>query len=142
MNQGEIVSIHIAEIKGEDSVEVKSASAISGEGLENDRSRNPLNARQVLVMDKETLDSFNLAPGQIKENITTTGLDLSTIKPGNVFFVGEDVTLEATGLCDPCHKMDAITPGLQEELDGQRGILSIVLNGGTFNVGDSIKVEP
>lgn len=142
MNEGTIINIHIAEIKGEDSVPVQSASAITGEGLENDRSRNPANLRQVLVMDKETLDEFNLTPGQIKENITTTGLDLSQVKPGDVFFLGNDVTLEATGLCDPCHKMDAIEDGLQEALDGKRGILSIVLNGGTFNVGDSIRVEP
>ena len=140
MNDGTIVAIHIAEIKGEDSVAVNSAAAVSGEGLENDRSRNPANLRQVLVMDKETLDEFKLVPGQIKENITTSGLDLS--KPGNVFFVGDNVTLEATGLCDPCHKMDVIEDGLQEALDGKRGILSIVLNGGTFNVGDSIRVEP
>ena len=142
MNDGTIVAIHIAEIKGEDSVAVTSASAITGEGLENDRSRNSANLRQVLVMDKETLDEFKLIPGQIKENITTTGLDLSSIQPGNVFFVGDNVTLEATGLCDPCHKMDVIEDGLQAALDGKRGILSIVLNGGTFNVGDSIRVEP
>ena len=142
MNDGTIVAIHIAEIKGEASVAVTSASAITGEGLENDRSRNPANLRQVLVMDKETLDEFKLIPGQIKENITTTGLDLSNIQPGNVFFVGDNVTLEATGLCDPCHKMDVIEDGLQAALDGKRGILSIVLNGGTFNVGDSIRVEP
>jgi MOSC domain-containing protein YiiM len=142
MNDGTIVAIHIAEIKGEDSVAVNSAAAVSGEGLENDRSRNPANLRQVLVMDKETLEEFKLVPGQIKENITTSGLDLSSIKPGNVFFVGDNVTLEATGLCDPCHKMDVIEDGLQEALDGKRGILSIVLNGGTFNVGDSIRVEP
>ena len=91
---------------------------------------------------QETLDEFKLIPGQIKENITTTGLDLSNIQPGNVFFVGDNVTLEATGLCDPCHKMDVIEDGLQAALDGKRGILSIVLNGGTFNVGDSIRVEP
>ena len=142
MNAGTIVAIHIAEIKAEASEAVTSASAITGEGLENDRSRNPANLRQVLVMDKETLDEFKLIPGQIKENITTTGLDLSNIQPGNVFFVGDNVTLEATGLCDPCHKMDVIEDGLQAALDGKRGILSIVLNGGTFNVGDSIRVEP
>ena len=66
MNDGTIVAIHIAEIKGEDSVAVNSAAAVSGEGLENDRSRNPANLRQVLVMDKETLDQVSDILDKIK----------------------------------------------------------------------------
>ena len=35
-------------------------------------------------MDNETLGVFGLAPGQIKENITVSGLDLSQTVAGNV----------------------------------------------------------
>ena len=121
---------------------MKEASAISAAGLDGDRSCNPDNTRQVLIMDKETLDKFSLEPGQIKENITTTNLDLSNVKNGNVFFIGDNVTMEAVGDCEPCGKMDAIRPGLREELDGQRGILTVVINGGDINIGDSIRIEP
>ena len=38
--------------------------------------------------------------------------------------------------------MDAIRPGLPKILDGQRGMLAIVLNSGAIKVGDAISVEP
>ena len=141
MQQGTIVNLHIARVKGTPSDPVPEATAISAKGLEGDRSCNERNVRQVLVMDKETLDEFGLAPGQIKENITTTGLDLSQVKPGQVFFIG-DVTLEAVGECEPCGKMDAIRQGLRVALDHRRGQLATVLNGGAIKVGDSIRIEP
>ena len=141
MQQGTIINLHIARVKGTPSDPVDEATAISAKGLEGDRSCNESNVRQVLFMDKETLDEFGLVPGQIKENITTTGLDLSKIEPGQVFFVG-DVTLEAVGECEPCGKMDAIRQGLREEINHRRGQLAVVLNGGTIKVGDTVRVEP
>jgi MOSC domain-containing protein YiiM len=38
--------------------------------------------------------------------------------------------------------MDEIRPGLREELNGRRGVLATVLNGGTLKVGDTVRVEP
>lgn len=99
----------------------------------------------MLVMDKETLDKYGLQPGQVKENITITGMDLSQATQGNVFFIGTEdnhVTLEVTGDCEPCQKMDALIPGLQKEIFGRRGILTVVLQGGEINVGDTVRLEP
>ena len=77
MQQGSITNLHIARVKETPSDPVQDATAITGRGLEGDRSCREGNMRQVLIMDNETLGDFGLAPGQIKENITTTGLDLS-----------------------------------------------------------------
>ncbi len=145
MQSGNIVNLHIARVKGTPSDPVESARAISAEGLDGDRSRNPRNLRQVLVMDKETLDKYGLQPGQVKENITIAGMDLSQATQGNVFFIGTEdnhVTLEVTGDCEPCQKMDALIPGLQKEIFGRRGILTVVLQGGEINVGDTVRLEP
>ena len=142
MQRGTIVNLHIARVKGTPSDPVGEATALSAQGLEGDRSCNENNVRQVLVMDKETLEHFGLVPGQIKENITTTGLDLSKVEPGQVFFVGDDVTMEAVGECEPCGKMDAIRQGLREEINHRRGQLAVVLNGGAIKVGDTIRIEP
>ena len=142
MQQGTILNLHIARVKGTPSDPVEEATAISAHGLEGDRSCNVRNARQVLVMDRETLDHFELVPGQIKENITTEGLDLSDAKPGQVLFIGQEVTMEIVGECEPCGKMDAIRMGLREELNHRRGILAMVISGGPIKVGDSIRIEP
>ena len=147
MQQGTITNLYIARVKETPSNPVAQAAAISGQGLEGDRSCKAGNMRQVLFMDQETLTQLDLKPGQIKENITTTGLDLSKVEAGQVFFIGdrdagEPVTMEIVGPCEPCGKMDAIRPGLRKTLDGQRGMLAIVLNGGRIKVGDTVRVEP
>jgi len=142
MQHGRIVGLHIARVKGTPSVAVKEATAISAKGLEGDRSCKESNPRQVLVMDQETLDKLGLKTGQVKENITTTGLDLSKVEEGQVIFIGETVTMEIVGPCLPCSKMDAIRPGLQAMLKGRRGKLAMVINGGAIKVGDPIRVEP
>ena len=142
MQQGSITNLHIARVKGTPSDPVQKATAISGLGLEGDRSAYEGSMRQVLFMDKETLDEFGLAPGQVKENITVTGLDLSQTKEGQVFRIGDEVTMEIVGDCEPCGKMDAIQPGLMEKIDGRRGMLAKVIDGGAIKVGDSVRVEP
>ena len=142
MQQGTIVNLHIARVKETPSEPVQEASAISGMGLEGDRSCKASNPRQVLVMDQETLEQLQIKPGQIKENITTTGLDLSQTQVGQVFFIGDQVTMEIVGPCEPCHKMDAIRAGLRKKLAGRRGMLATVINGGPIKVGDSIRIEP
>jgi len=142
MQQGTIVALHIARIKGTPSDPVPEATAISAQGLEGDRSCKPDNTRQVLFMDQETLDELALKPGQIKENITTSGLDLSQAKGGQVVFIGDAVTMELVGDCQPCGQMDAIRAGLRQELEGKRGVLAMVINGGPIKIGDSIRIEP
>ena len=142
MQQGTIVALHIARVKGTPSDPVDAATAISAQGLEGDRSCSPDNTRQVLFMDQETLEGLALKPGQIKENITTSGLDLSQAQGGQVVFIGDAVTMELVGDCEPCGKMDAIRSGLRQELDGRRGVLAMVINGGPIKVGDSVRIEP
>ena len=142
MQQGTITNLYIARIKGTASDPVQEANVLSGLGLEGDRSAFEGSVRQVLFMDKETLDEFGLDPGQVKENITTAGLDLSQTKKGEVFFIGDEVTMEIVGECEPCGKMDALQPGLMEKIDHRRGMLAMVINGGQIKVGDSVRVEP
>jgi MOSC domain-containing protein YiiM len=142
MQHGTVTNLHIARVKETPSDPVEAATVISGMGLEGDRSCRTGNLRQVLVMDKETLDEMELAPGRIKENITTSGLDLSKTEAGQVFFIGDEVTMEVVGECEPCAKMDAIRQGLQERLNHRRGMLAVVINGGPIKVGDSVRIEP
>ncbi|MEE8464979.1 MAG: MOSC domain-containing protein [Dehalococcoidia bacterium] len=141
MQQGTITNLHIARVKGTPSDPVQEATVLSGLGLEGDRSAYDGNTRQVLFMDKETLDEFGLVPGQVKENITTSGLDLSQTKTGQVFVMG-DVTMEIVGDCEACSKMEALVLGLKDKIDGRRGMLAKVINGGSIKVGDSIRLEP
>ena len=142
MAQGRVVSIQICEEHRAPMTPLPEVVAVSDLGLQGDRHAMKGSARQVVVMDKETLDSLDLPIGVIKENVTVEGLDFSSIVAGQVFFIGDEVTLDANGPCEPCTRMDEIRPGLREVLDGRRGIITSVLNGGTLRVGDNVRVEP
>ena len=94
--------------------------------------------RQILLVDKETLDMMDLPPGIIRENITTLGLDVNGLKPGEQLRVGAAL-LEVAMVCTPCNQMEKIRPGLRRELNGRRGMLCRVIEGGTIRTGDRIE---
>ena len=96
--------------------------------------------RQVSLIDRETLEKLGVAPGRVKENITTRGMDLQTLSTGQILHIGQECVLEITGPCHPCARMDEIRMGLQEELRGQRGWLCKVNVGGRIRRGDRIEV--
>ncbi len=119
---------------------IESVRAIQDQGLEGDRHGKPGDARQVLLMDAETLEEFGLTPGAVKENITTRGIELASLEPGARLRIG-GVTLEIAKACTPCSRMDEIRPGLRTALEGKRGMLARVVEGGEMRVGDAITVE-
>ena len=51
--------------------ELEEAHAVEDVGLEGCAHARPRGKRQVLLMDRETLEAFALAPGIARENITT-----------------------------------------------------------------------
>ena len=86
------------------------------------------------------MDGLGLARGDVRENITTVGIELVSLAEGRRLALGEEVVLRITGPCEPCSRMDEIRPGLQQELEARRGMLATVAQGGTIRVGDGIQV--
>jgi MOSC domain-containing protein YiiM len=121
--------------------QVGSASLVEGLGLEGDKHASAASKRQVLLADKEALDTVGVLPGTIKENITVEGVGVMQLPPGARLRLGRSAVLEITAICEPCFRMDEIRDGLKQELVGRRGMVSMVIQGGTINVGDSINVE-
>ena len=117
--------------------EVPEARAISNHGLEGCAHARP-GQREILIVDGETLDAVNLAPGIIRENITTVGLNVNGLEVGRRLRVGS-VYLEVTGICTPCDQLERVRPGLRRELWGRRGMLCRVVEGGTIRQGDVIE---
>ncbi|MEV0458036.1 MOSC domain-containing protein [Catellatospora methionotrophica] len=113
------------------------------------------NLRQVHLIHAELHDEvreqgFEVAPGQLGENITTRGLDLLSLPRGTVLRIGSHAAVEVTGLRNPCPQIDRFEPGLLKQVvhrdaDGdlvrKAGIMSIVLSGGPVRPGDPVTVE-
>jgi MOSC domain-containing protein YiiM len=118
--------------------ELSEICAVDDAGFEGCAHARPGRRRQVLLVDRETLEAMNLRPGMIRENITTDGLNVNSLPIGQVLRVGE-ARLEVSAVCTPCDQMEAIRPGLRKELWGRRGMLCRVLDGGVIRRGDSIE---
>jgi len=117
--------------------EVSEVRAVDDTGFEGCAHAMPGLQRQVLLVDRETLEAMDLTPGIIRENITTDGLNVNSLRIGQLLRVGE-ARLEISAVSTPCDQMEGIRPGLRKELWGRRGMLCRVL-GGMIRRGDFIE---
>jgi MOSC domain-containing protein YiiM len=113
------------------------------------------NLRQVHLIHAELFDElrskgFRVQPGDLGENVTTSGLDLLALPTGTRLHLGLTAVVEVTGLRNPCIQIDGFQKGLMaatldKDADGKlirkAGIMSIVLNDGDVRPGDVIDVE-
>jgi MOSC domain-containing protein YiiM len=142
---------------------------IAGEGIEGDAHRGVTtqhlylkrkdptlpNLCQVHLIASELLEElavkgFALEPGELGENILTSGIELLALPRGTLLHLGQEAIVEVTGLRTPCSQIDGHRKGLQEHLWGERdatgkrprraGIMSIVLSGGVIHPNDAIRV--
>ena len=113
------------------------------------------NLRQVHLIHAELHDElrakgFELAPGQMGENITTRGIDLLALPKGTLLHIGDEAIVEVTGLRNPCTQLDGLYPGLMNavldrdaegNLIRKAGIMGIVLRGGQVHPADAVRIE-
>lgn len=113
------------------------------------------NLRQVHLLHSELFaelreQGFDVAPGQLGENITTRGLRLLDLPRGTVLLLGAEAAVEVTGLRNPCGQINAFRPGalaavLHRDSSGalvrKAGIMGIVLRGGSVRPSDPVGVQ-
>ena len=112
------------------------------------------NLRQVHLMHTELLDElaakgFAVAPGDLGENITTSGVALLALPAGTRVQLGESAVVELTGLRNPCAQLDNFQPGLmaatldrspEGALIRKAGVMGVVICGGVVRLGDAIHI--
>lgn len=108
-------------------------------GIRGDRHFAPGSARQLLMIEAETLARFGLAPGAVKENVTVEGIRLMGLPAGTRIGLGS-AEVEITKECEPCSRMDEIRSGLMLELQGRRGMMARVVRAGRVRAGDPVRV--
>ncbi|WP_343286268.1 MOSC domain-containing protein [Streptomyces sp. AM 4-1-1] len=113
------------------------------------------NLRQVHLIDEELFDElreagFEVAPGDLGENVTTRGVDLLALPTGTLLTLGDEAVVEVTGLRNPCLQIDHFQDGLLKRVVGRdeagntvrkAGIMGVVVAGGTVRPGDPVKTE-
>ena len=119
--------------------EIEETRVIANVGLEGCAHARPGGGpRQVLLVDRETLEAMDLRPGVVRENITSEGIDVNSLAPKQELLIGE-VRLQVSEICHPCDQLEKIRPGLRREMRGRRGMLCRVLEGGMIRRGDTIE---
>jgi MOSC domain-containing protein YiiM len=113
--------------------------ALEGHGLEGCAHASPPR-REVLLVSREHLDAVDVEPGAIRENVTVADADVQEWPIGQRVRVGEAL-FEITMVCDPCQRMDDLRNGLRAQLEGKRGMLAHVVEGGEIALGDAIVLE-
>jgi len=135
--RGSIVSLQICPGYRKPMNKVEKVNAITNLGLEGDAHAIRDSSRQVLLIESETLDELKLSAGEVKENITTSGINLMRLRYGDRLNIGA-VVLEVTKACSPCSRMEDLRPGLKREIAGRRGMLARVIDGGVLQRGEPI----
>ncbi|MCS3761305.1 MOSC domain-containing protein [Bradyrhizobium centrosematis] len=141
---------------------------VEGHGVQGDAHAGPLvrhrylarrrprlpNLRQVHLIPAELFAflgeaGFEVAAGDMGENITTTGLDLERMPLGSFIELGPSAIVELTGLRTPCVLIDRFRAGLKRQVLSsaetgppfKSGVLGVVRAAGPVVAGDSARVR-
>ncbi|MBA3724989.1 MAG: hypothetical protein H0W86_00720 [Armatimonadetes bacterium] len=108
---------------------------LGGERYEDDR--------QVLLLDRSTLEAFGYEPGMLREQILVDLPSLQSLVPGTKMKVGT-AELEVTSDCAPCRTMAGYVvekgPSFVNKMMGRRGMLAKVIQDGAVSSGDAVEV--
>lgn len=107
------------------------------------------NRRQVSLIRREDWDAAMADLGgrddlfwwQRRANLLIEGVDLFE-REGAVVRIGADVRMQITLECDPCGRMEEVSPGLKAALSPRwrGGALGRVIAGGDIRIGDEIVI--
>lgn len=112
------------------------------------------NLRQVHLVHAELFEEVarsghDVRPGDLGENITTSGIDLLGLPEGTVLRIGADAEVRLTGLRNPCHQIDDFQGGLLRHMVERRpdgslarkaGVMAVVRRSGQVRADDPVVV--
>lgn len=143
MSKIKVLSVNISEEKGVIKKPVDQIN-ITEKGIERDAHAGDWH-RQISLLAKESIDNFEkvlgrkLEFGEFAENITTEGITLFTMKPGDKLNIA-NVELEVTQIGKKCHGDGcAIFSQVGKCVMPKEGIFAKVIKTGSIKAGDEIK---
>ncbi len=145
--KGKVLSVNISEKKGVIKTPVSQISLYE-KGVKKDAHAGDWH-RQVSLLAAESITRFekvlgrNIVYGEFAENITTEGLTLYEMKPGDIIKIGKEVVLEVTQIGKKCHGDGcAIFTAVGKCVMPKEGIFCKVLKNGNITAQDRIIYLP
>jgi MOSC domain-containing protein YiiM len=101
--------------------------------------------RQLSLLGADSIEKMltkgaEVGPGDFAENITTKGLDLSSLIIGSRLKLGADAEVRITQFGKECHSRCEIFKQVGDCVMPREGIFAEVIKGGSIRVGDAIQV--
>ena len=146
MRDGRVTQIGIRTARRQSLREIPEVEATTVDGLCGDHYSGKSGARQVTLIQAEhiaCIASFLGVPELdalvLRRNLVVEGINLLALK-GAQFQVG-DATLEYTGPCHPCSRMESVLgPGGYQASRGHGGITARVVDSGLIRRGDVVRL--
>ncbi|MFH1867987.1 MAG: molybdenum cofactor synthesis domain-containing protein [Candidatus Omnitrophota bacterium] len=140
---GKILAVCISRRKGVSKKNIKKSTLKIEHGLVNDAHAGP-GKRQVSLLAKESLDilrrdGIKIGCGGFGENITTSGIELTTLAVGVELCAGNAI-LEVTEIGKKCKRPCKIYKDKGMCILPSQGIFAKVVKGGIIKQDDTIKI--
>jgi alkylated DNA nucleotide flippase Atl1 len=138
---GSIDNLFLKSRRGELMIEQEKLSLTAGSGIDRDIHANPISPRQVLIVRQEDLAQHNIVPSALGENIVITGVNVDWFVPGSVIKFDRGAAIRLTFYCEPCKQIAHLVTSLKS-IAKKRGILGVVITGGSIATGDRLEIQP
>ena len=124
-------------------VPTESAQLVAGHGIEGDRKagRHPkrqLNLLSATWVEARKQEGYKTEPGDFGEQMTVSGLDFSTLRPGDRLRLGAEAVIEISKPRTGCTRLE-LAQGNGLAGVPLIGLLASVITGGQIQVGDAVE---
>lgn len=141
---GTVEAVCLSEAKGTPKKQVPSIHLVPNHGVEGDAHAGPW-YRQVSLLAVEAVEAqrekgIPAVPGLFAENITTRGMDPTSLPVGTRLKVGESALIEITQIGKTCHTGCAIFRQTGDCIMPRKGVFAKVLSEGTVRPGDPLEL--
>ncbi len=141
---GRVVSVNLSEKKTVRKTPGERGTLVYDRGFEGDAHAGDWH-RQVSLLAQESIDTMvdkglDVGAGDFAENITTEGIDLTSLPVGTVLKVGERALLEVSQIGKVCHTKCGIYYQAGDCVMPREGIFVVVREPGDVAVGDAVEV--
>lgn len=139
---GTVTSVNVSEKTGVAKENVNRRTVLKNHGLEGDAHAGSWH-RQVSLLADESIQlmkekGLDVKPGAFGENLTTGGIELSSLPVGQRLKIGESVVLEVTQIGKECTSPCAIYYQVGDCIMPREGIFAAVIEEGEIATGDRI----
>ncbi|MBI3991101.1 MAG: MOSC domain-containing protein [Candidatus Omnitrophica bacterium] len=142
--KGKIVAVSISKEKGTKKINVPQASIRKDWGIIGD-AHSGMKNRQVSLLAIESIKKMqdkglNVKAGDFAENITTSGVELLSLKIGDKLKMGQNVILEISQIGKECHTRCNIYYQAGDCVMPKEGLFAKALQDGIIEPGDTVEV--